>query len=273
MSRTFFATELEGVAIYWRVERRDGLALGFTTHDRDLRFDGLLYSSAPGMVPSAIKLGAGFEADTAEVRGALSSDAITEDDLVEGRYDGAYIEVGLVDWETLERATLYSGDIGPLSIQGNAFECELKSLKSVLEQDLVPRTSPACRAQFCGPGCGLSAPRYTHEVALADYDPASSRLRFQGGPSPEALMWGSVRWIDGPHAGSFAPILDATEEGLLLDMTLSSNLLPGTRLSVREGCDHTFATCADRFANSINFQGEPFLPGNDALLRYPTSSN
>jgi hypothetical protein len=38
---------------------------------------------------------------------------------------------------------------------------------------------------------------------------------------------------------------------------------------VQEGCDHTIATCAARFGNAINFQGEPFLPGNDSLTRYP----
>jgi hypothetical protein len=39
---------------------------------------------------------------------------------------------------------------------------------------------------------------------------------------------------------------------------------------VREGCDHTIATCRTRFGNAANFQGEPFLPGNDILTRYAT---
>ena len=30
-----------------------------------------------------------------------------------------------------------------------------------------------------------------------------------------------------------------------------------------------FATCRDRFANAQNFRGEPHLPGNDLLTRYP----
>lgn len=58
--------------------------------------------------------------------------------------------------------------------------------------------------------------------------------------------------------------------GLLLDCPLSASLQAGTRALVREGCDHTLDTCATRFANGINFQGEPFLPGNDLLMRYPS---
>ena len=42
----------------------------------------------------------------------------------------------------------------------------------------------------------------------------------------------------------------------------------GVRVQLREGCDHTIATCSARFGNAVNFRGEPFLPGNDLLARY-----
>ena len=60
--------------------------------------------------------------------------------------------------------------------------------------------------------------------------------------------------------------------GKLLDAALDPAVTLGTRALLREGCDHTLATCAARFGNAANFQGEPFLPGNDVLVRYPTSS-
>jgi len=43
----------------------------------------------------------------------------------------------------------------------------------------------------------------------------------------------------------------------------------GGRVELREGCDKRFETCRDRFSNAINFRGEPHLPGNDLLTRYP----
>jgi hypothetical protein len=55
----------------------------------------------------------------------------------------------------------------------------------------------------------------------------------------------------------------------VLDTPLAADLAAGLRVIVREGCDHTLDTCATRFANAVNFQGEPFLPGNDLLTRYP----
>ena len=56
----------------------------------------------------------------------------------------------------------------------------------------------------------------------------------------------------------------------MLEDDLPPGIAPGWLVRVREGCDHTIATCASRFANAANFQGEPFLPGNDILARYPT---
>jgi uncharacterized phage protein (TIGR02218 family) len=43
----------------------------------------------------------------------------------------------------------------------------------------------------------------------------------------------------------------------------------GVRVRLTEGCDKRFETCRVRFANSVNFRGEPHLPGNDLLTRYP----
>lgn len=271
MSRAFFATELEGVATFWRVYRRDGVTLGFTGHDRDLWFDGLLHRAAPGMLPSALRRTAGFSDDSAEMQGALSHDSISAADLAAGRFDGARIEVGAVDWETLERATLYHGTLGEVSHAAGRFTAELLSAKAALEEDTIPRTSPTCRAEFCGPGCGLSPPRFTHEAAATAVDLDAGAVAFDG-PAWQLMAGGRVRWIDGPHVGATMRVATAGAGGLTLDAPLDPAVAPGMRALLREGCDKRLTTCAGRFGNAINFQGEPYLPGNDLLVRYPVAS-
>lgn len=90
--------ELTALALCWRLVRRDGAALGFTAHDRDLDIGGLTYRAAPGMLPSAISQGEGVEVDSLDVAGALTSDAITAQDLMAGRWDGARVRVFAVDY-------------------------------------------------------------------------------------------------------------------------------------------------------------------------------
>ncbi|WP_095012177.1 DUF2163 domain-containing protein [Tsuneonella mangrovi] len=268
MSRIFFSQELEGVATFWRIHRRDGVTLGFTSHDRDLTFGGIRHRAAPGMLPSAIRRTAALTGDSAEMQGALAHDSISEEDLKAGLFDAAQVEAGAVDWETGEHAVLYSGTIGSVSQEAGTFSAELKSAKTALEVDVVPRTSPTCRAPFCGPGCGLSAPRFTHEAQVIGIDTQANRVLFDD-PAPSLMAGGSVRWIEGPHVGLAMDVLDADATGLLLDSRLDPALGSGTRTVLREGCDHTLATCHARFANAVNFRGEPFLPGNDLIARYP----
>lgn len=272
MSRVFNRAELEATATFWRIRRRDGVTLGLTSHDRDLWFDGVVHRAAPGMLPSAIRRTADLTPDSAEVQGALTHDSIAAADLASGRFDGAAVEIGVVDWETLDRAVLYRGEIGGVAEEAGSFGAELRSAKADLDADSVPRTSPTCRAQFCGPGCTLSAARFTHEAVAGAVDLEANRVAFAGGPAAAQMRQGSLRWLSGPQAGITMQVNGADEAGLILDLPLDPALAAGARALLREGCDHTLATCHERFGNAANFQGEPFVPGNDLLARYPVPS-
>lgn len=273
MSRVFFQSELEGVATFWRVERRDGVTLGFTSHDRDLWLDGVLHCAAPGMLPSAVRRTADLAPDSVEVEGALAHDAISPRDLAAGRYDGARIRLGVLDWETGERAVLYRGEIGMIAEETSQFSAQLLSAKAQLEIDPVPRTSPTCRAEFCGPGCTLSAARFTHDLRIAAVDLAANAIALAGGPPAADFRDGGLRWLGGALVGLSTRVVDLIGQLLVLEDDLPSDAAPGSLVRVRQGCDHTIVTCSTRFANAANFQGEPFLPGNDILARYPTSTS
>lgn len=268
--RVFFDRELDTVATFWRIYRKDGTALAFTSHDRDLTFGGIRHLAAPGMIPAAIRLSSELSNDSTEVQGALNHDSIREAELAAGLFDEAAIEIGAVDWTSLDHHTLYTGQIGRIEDNQTQFTAELRSSKSLLERDFVPRTSPTCRANFCGPGCGLPATRFTSIQALTALDLEGNAVRFAG-LDGAAYVDGRLRFLGGPQTGIAFGIIDAHAEWLVLDRALVAGTTPGTRAEMREGCDHTVATCAARFANALNFRGEPFVPGNDLLARYGQS--
>ncbi len=270
MSRAFFTAALDTATSWWRIHRRDGVTLGFTTHDRDLWFDGILHRAAPGMLPSAIRLTSGFEDDPGDVEGALSHASVTAVDLAGGRYDGAAVESGVVDWDTLERAALYTGSIVGVTHEAAGFRAELASAKARLAQDPIPLTGPSCRARFCGPGCGLSAAAFETRARVTALDPDTRRVSVDLADTA-AYRFGSLRWLDGPSTGLAMRILDTDGPLLTLAGRIDHGWTAGLRVRLREGCDRTVATCAARFGNAVNFQGEPFLPGNDMLAQYPVA--
>ena len=267
MSRDTLATQ----AFFWRIERRDGVTLGFTSHDRDLQLDGVALRSAPGIRPAALRLTTDIAGDGAQMDGALTHDAISADDLATGRFDGAAVDVGTIDWQSGEARVLFSGSIGETEAGAEGFSAQLRSLKAALEFDPVPRTSPGCRARFCGPGCNLSPVRFTAETVVIAIDPAADAIALAG-IAPADFVFGEVRWLDGAAVGLRHAIIARDDDLLILDSSLPAGVVEGTRAQVRQGCDRTIATCAARFGNALNFRGEPFLPGNDLVARYPSQS-
>lgn len=98
LADTILAQDLATLAFCWRLERRDGVTIGLTSHDRDLSVGGVVYKAAPGLVPSSVTRGIGLEPESMDVKGALTSDAISESDLTAGKWDGAALSLAVTEW-------------------------------------------------------------------------------------------------------------------------------------------------------------------------------
>ncbi len=266
----FLVRDLLTVAFCWRLERRDGVALGFTTHDRDLRRGGLIYRAAPGMLPSAISLSDGFESESLDVRGALTSDAISADDLAAGRWDGASVHVFMLDWEAPdgEAHAVARGELGEVSIRGDAFEAELRGPVAMLDAPVAEQTSPGCRAGLGDKRCRVDMAARTRLTRITAM-PAADVAEVAEAGAGNAFGFGRLRWLGGPNSGLESQVLRS--DGALLTLCEPPPFQPaaGNMVEIAEGCDRILATCGGRFANVPNFRGEPHLPGMDLLTRYP----
>lgn len=273
MAFASLASDLTTIALCWRVARTDGVVLGFTAHDRPLDVAGLRYEAAPGMTPSAISIGDGLEVDTMEFAGALSAAAITEADLAAGRYDGAALTVFMADWNDPAAGTLRlaRGTIGAIEqrtgLGGGSFSATVRGPTAAFEGLAIETCSPDCRAELGDRRCRVDlAPRTVAARTIA----GSSRDRIAVAvPAIDRFAGGRLRPLEGPNAGMDARISAIDGDGLILFEALPFAVAAGTRVELREGCDKTLTTCATRFANAINFRGEPHVPGGDVLTRFP----
>lgn len=265
----FLQGELTSIAMCWRVERRDGVAIGLTSHDRDLVIDGLIHRAAPGMTPSAIKRSDGLDADTMDVAGALTSDAITPRDLIAGRWDGARVALFAVDWTGgSARVPLGEGRIGSVETRGGAFTAELRGASAALDRPVVEETSPECRANLGDKRCrvAMAGRRRIARVVAIDgqtltVDAAESAANAYG--------LGLLRWLGGMNGGLETAIMASSGTSVTLRTVPALAVAAGDMIELIEGCDKSIATCSARFGNAANFRGEPYLPGIDLLTRYP----
>jgi uncharacterized phage protein (TIGR02218 family) len=264
----WFAQPLSTLAFAWRVERRDGVTLGFTSHDRDLVVGGLVHSSAPGMLPSAIERSDGLDLDDVRLSAALTSDAFADADLIAGRWDGAALTLSAVDWTAPDVApvTLLTGEFGEVEIKDGGFAVGLRGPTSALDAPVVEETSPECRAQLGDRRCriDLSGRRVSALVSSA----ADAVLTLASAVGDGLFAYGTLRWLSGANAGLESRIVANAGTSVTLRDVPAFAVAAGTRVEMVEGCDKRFATCVGRFGNAVNFRGEPHLPGNDLLTRY-----
>lgn len=261
--------ELATVAFCWRVERADGVAVGLTGHDRDLVVDGLVHRATPGMTPSAVRLEAGLEPGTGDVAGALSADAITEADLLAGRWDGARVVLSAVDWtDPSRRVPLSEGVIGAVELGDGGFTAELRGPAAALERPVAEETSPDCRAQLGDRRCRVPMAGRRRFARVVSANGAAVTLD-RAEPAADAYGCGRLRWFGGANAGLEGAVARSEGDMVTLSAPPAHPPEPGTLVELVEGCDGRWETCRDRFGNGPNFRGEPFLPGMDLLTRYP----
>ena len=105
------------------------------------------------------------------------------------------------------------------------------------------------------------------------------RFRFAGlsGFPRDWFARGRFEVQSGEAAGLVGMIkADRTVAGGLRELTLWQGLrsaaAPGDLVRIEVGCDKRLSTCREKFANTLNFQGFPFIPGDDWLTTYPKRS-
>lgn len=260
--------ELTSVAMCWRLERGDGGGLALTSHDAPMLNDDVLHSSAPGMVPAAVTRRLGLDPHSAEVAGALSSEALEPSDLALGRWDAARVVLTAVDWadQAPEAIQLFAGKLGTISSRDNEFSAELRGAAARLDEPVCPATSAECRANFGDKQCRVDLAGRTIVADIISTDGAQLAIDTA---VDDRYVLGRLRYLSGANGGIATVITSAAGTSVSVRDLPRAPIEPGCRVELREGCDKRLETCRDRFANAINFRGEPHLPGTDLLTRYP----
>jgi uncharacterized phage protein (TIGR02218 family) len=272
------ATGLTTVCRCWSVRRRDGTAYGFTDHDSDVTFGGMVYRAATGMSASALVQGTGLSVDNTEALGVLSDAAITEADIAQGRFDGAEVEAWLVNWEDPDaRLERFRGTIGELRRGAGAFYADLRGMTEALNQPQGRVYQRSCGAVLGDGACGFNLA----QAGYSEERPAEGVTRSQvftfatlQNPEPRWYERGRLRVLSGLAAGLVGVIKhdQVRADGkrvLELWEPVGAAVVSGDLVRIETGCDKRAETCRLKFNNFNNFRGFPHIPGEDWLISVP----
>ncbi|MTH77210.1 DUF2163 domain-containing protein [Paracoccus aestuariivivens] len=265
----------ETVARAWAVVRHDGLTLGFTDHDQTLNFEGISFRPDSGLSAKAVVQASGLSVDNTEAMGALSDSAITEVDLLAGRWDSADVRLWDVDWNApSNRRLIFRGRLGEVSRSGGAFRAELRGLSEPLNRVLGRVYHQRCSAELGDGRCHfqLSKPGYWSEGVIESHD-AGQRFILSGVSGHDARWFERGTFVvqSGAAEGLRGSIkIDLPLSGSRRDVELWSGLgqhpQVGDRVKLIAGCDKRAETCRLKFLNFLNFRGFPHLPPEDWLI-------
>lgn len=263
----------------WSVTRKDGVVLGFTDHDRDLSFDGIIFKAASGMTARALQHSNGLAVDNTEAIGALSDASVSEVDLLAGRFDGADVQNWVVNWQDVsQRLVQFRGVFGEVARSGGGFRAELRGLSETLNQVQGLAYQKTCAAVLGDVRCGFNLDQagFAVTVAITAIDsPGIYRIAPLTGVADGWFQRGRVQLTSGAAAGLVGLIKFDRADGLMrrLDLWVDFPLPPavGDMIRLEPGCDKVAATCQAKFNNFRNFRGFPHIPGEDWMTSYPVS--
>lgn len=267
------AGEVTTLATCWRLERTDGWVRGFTDHDQPLVIDGLTYVAATGFLPSAIKSGADLSVDNLDVDGFLDDDALKAEDLTAGLFDGARIDIFLVNWADLSqgRVLLRRGWLGEVKRADNRFSAEIRGIANRLQQVAGKLYSRLCRTDLGSAECKVVLGPLTDELAISAVSSGDTFTVPTARPTG-FYTFGVCTFLTGANTGAATEVLQHNGQSVQLFTPMPRPIVVGDQVRLVAGCDKTPETCHARFGNILNFRGEPHIPGNDKVFSYPVKS-
>jgi uncharacterized phage protein (TIGR02218 family) len=256
----------------WRIARADGVTFGFTDHDRTLSFDGTDFEPESGLTASEVRSGSDLSVDAQDAEGVLTSDRITETDILDGRWDNAEVEVWRVNWtSTDQRVLMRRGNIGDIRRGRSSFVAEVRSLAHWLNQTVGRTYQFYCDADLgdarCGVNLGIPSRSAAGSVGAVIGDRGFSAAL--GAYADGHFALGVVSWTTGANGGRKAEVASFAGGAVTLFEAPVRPIAIGDGFLITAGCDKQFETCRAKFANGLNFRGFPHMPGDEAVMRYP----
>jgi uncharacterized phage protein (TIGR02218 family) len=270
----------EGASLAWAwdIERADGVVKRFTDAPTPIAIAGLTYSPGGAMDASARRSEVGVAEHSVNVRGAISSDALSHDDLLAGRFNEARIIETMASGEFpwLEPYWFKAWKLREVRFDGERFSADLIGLSRALEARVGDVYSSQCSAVVGDHRCGVDLPSLTAygcAVSSVTNERRTFRASVIGSAATGYYSLGRLTWTGGANVGLESEVLLHSDTNLI-DLFLET-VFPievGDTFEVSPGCDLSSATCSSKFNNLPNHRGFPLIPGSDRALDTPRSS-
>jgi len=273
--KAHYASGTTTVALLVKLTRTDGVVLAVALdHDQDITYDGVTYKSVFGLVSSAIETSAQMNVDSLDAKGALLALGVNEADINAGLWDNAVFALIRVNWAdlTMGHEKIKDGWFGEISIGRSEFNAEFRGLTQKLQSTIGDVVSPSCKNDLFDSKCTIPRTEGTWKFSGKAVTGVTNNRTFVISTLAQASGYfsaGKVTWTTGLNTGLSKEIKTHTATGnFVLQEPMPYNIAVSDQCTVEAGCLKRFdEDCGTKFSNGPNFNGFPFLPGQDQTLK------
>lgn len=273
------ATGLTTVCRAWQIERKDGVSFAFTDHDLALSFDGIDFRPDAGLSAQALAQSTGLSVDNTEALGALSHETIREDEIEQGRFDGAEVRVWQVNWQQpSEHKMQFRGTIGQIVRIDGFFRAELRGLTEALNKPRGRIYQKSCSSVLGDGSCAFGENEAEFTLTLDVVAQERGRVFAWddlAGFEPGFFTRGRFEVLTGDGAGLVGLIkhdrVVADKRVIELWEPIKGPVETETTVKLSAGCDGVHGSCSLHSDDLTDYRGFPDLPGEDWVVSVPKS--
>lgn len=262
-----------------RVKNSSGTTvLSVTNHDTSVTFDSDTFSPLPGDWTAPFRSEVGSTVDSESFSGAW--DSLVEQDLLDGDYDSATIEMFVVGWalSPIEYITVFKGTLGQLTWNRDGFSVDIHGRMRDLAKTLGGTFGPGCTNELGDNNCGVDLSAYEVSFTVTSVG-ANTRINFTDSALSEAADWftdGLVTWSTGGNAGLTYPVKTHSTGGVVELLLPTINVIqigdtgiltPGCNKTVIDSDGNLTGDCEAKFSNKSKFGGWPFIRGETEVAQ------
>lgn len=249
------------------ITRRDSVVIRFTESDEPITIDSQTYAVVPGLSVSAIKHTSNGEMPSCQFVAVHQVGATFDSNHIDiGFFDGAAVQLYVVDRLNLSRKGLeFTGSISSI-----AYTTENQVTFSVVGPVanarilMTEKRSPMCRTDLFSVLCGVPKASYAVAATVASI---VNTFQFTVSGLSQADGWFNQGVAVLPNGFAFE-IGTWVQSTQTITAYLPSHRIVtvGGTITLYPGCDKTMGDC-QRYANTLNFQGEPHFLGTAAAAQ------
>ena len=252
-----------------KIERLDSTVFAFTSATYDAVIDGVTYESTQGLNVSSIETASGFTVDNLELSTIDDGTLFTKTEVLGGIWRNAAFTLFRYNFNNIADGVEYllTGNLGEVTLRNGMATVEMRGLQQYFQQPVGAVTTITCRARLGDSLCTKDLTSFTHTGTITSAPTLRGFTASGLAQASDYFAEGVVTFTSGACINMSAKVKSFASGVVVFQLPLIVAPAIGDTFTAVAGCRKRYTEdCIGKFANGLNFQGEPHLPGLDKVI-------